>query len=51
MKAGIGGGGQVVPEASIGGGVDFSDMNDRKHAYRAGSDIVFAYQLHIIAHK
>ncbi|KAF7161736.1 hypothetical protein CNMCM5623_007223 [Aspergillus felis] len=51
MEGEIGGGGQVVPEASIGGGVDFSDANDTKQSYRAGSDIVFAYQLHIIAHK
>jgi hypothetical protein len=31
-----------VSEASIGGG-DFSDVNDMKQAYCAGSDVVFAY--------
>ncbi|GIJ91232.1 hypothetical protein Asppvi_010197 [Aspergillus pseudoviridinutans] len=38
MEGEIGGGGQVVPEASIGGGVDFSDMNDTKQSYRMAAE-------------
>jgi hypothetical protein len=47
----IKGGGQVSADASIGGGGGYTGSDDVQQSYRTGSDIVFAYQLHIIGYK
>ncbi|KAL4947035.1 hypothetical protein BDW69DRAFT_179162 [Aspergillus filifer] len=43
--------GQVLADGSIGGGLGYTGSDDVRQSYRAGSDIVFAYQLHVIGYK
>ncbi len=50
-SAGVGAAAPVTPEVGLGADVDVTRSRSAEQSFRSTEDIVFAYQLHVIAHK